>query len=126
MDTASYLTIGAAAFIVGVFLTLFIALAIQRKGKRVHMERMKRRRKIEFSKLVLALILLTYFIGVGVGVWVVFIDFSQLGVVLAFIGTPTAAAIGFYVWKAKAENIIKIKQAHPDEAENTDFTNIHH
>ena len=86
------------------------------------------KRRLEFSKLVLALILTTYFIGVFVGVKVVFIDVSQLGVLLAFIGTPTAAAIGFYVWKAKAENLMKIKREFPGETEGAtvDINNIHH
>lgn len=76
----------------------------------------KERRKIEFSKLILALVLMTYFVGVGVGVKVALIDMTQLGALLAFIGAPTAAAIGFYAWKAKAENIIKIKKNNPEEA----------
>jgi len=62
----------------------------------------------EFSKIVLAAVLLTYFIGVTIGGIVVFRDSMQLQWYLAFIGTPTATAIGWYAWKAKAENIIKL------------------
>lgn len=68
----------------------------------------------------------TYFVGVFIGAKVVLIDFSQLGVWLAFIGTPTVAAIGFYVWKAKAENIIKYKKDNPAETDGipVDLNNI--
>lgn len=76
-------------------------------------------RKIEFSKLVLSAVLLTYFAGFGLGFWAVTIDLSQLGVFLAYVGTPTATVIGFYSWKAKAENVVKIKKANPAETEGT-------
>lgn len=83
-------------------------------------------RKFEFSKLFLSAVLFTYFVGVVIGVWAVLIDISQLGVLLAYIGTPTATAIGFYSWKAKAENVVKIKQAHPEATEGmpVDLNNI--
>ncbi|MBU5438273.1 hypothetical protein KQI42_09650 [Tissierella sp. MSJ-40] len=84
-----------------------------------------KKKKFEFSKTILLLVLSTYFVGVFVGVKIVFIDFSQLGVVLAFIGTPTAAAIAFYCWKAKAENILKIKQENPEiSGSPLDFNDI--
>ena len=83
-------------------------------------------RKFEFSKLILSAVLLTYFAGFGLGVWVVLIDLSQLGVFLAYVGTPTATVIGFYSWKAKAENVVKIKKANPSETEGlpVDLNNI--
>ena len=69
---------------------------------------------------------MTYFAGFGLGFWAVLIDLSQLGVFLAYVGTPTATVIGFYSWKAKAENVVKIKQAHPEETEGmpVDLNNI--
>lgn len=86
----------------------------------------KSRRKFEFSKLVLVAVLFTYFVGFAVAVRVVFIDISQLGVFLAYVGTPTATVIGFYSWKAKAENVVKIKKANPEETEGApvDLNNI--
>ena len=83
-------------------------------------------RKFEFSKLVLSAVLLTYFAGFGLGFWVVTIDPSQLGVLLAYVATPTAVAIGFYSWKAKAENVVKIKKANPAETDGmpVDLNNI--
>lgn len=83
-------------------------------------------RKFEFSKLVLSAVLLTYFAGFGLGVWVVLIDPSQLGVLLAYAGSPAVTAIGFYAWKARAENVVKIKKAYPEETEGlpVDLNNI--
>lgn len=65
--------------------------------------------KIEFSKLVVAAVMATYFIGVSIGAIVVLQKApDQLAPYLTFIGAPTATAIGFYAWKAKAENVIKL------------------
>ena len=66
------------------------------------------------------------FAGFGVGVWAVVLDASQLGVFLAYVGTPTATVIGFYSWKAKAENVVKIKKANPEETEGmpVDLNNV--
>ena len=79
-----------------------------------------------FQKLVLSAVLLTYFAGFVIGVRVVILDPSQLGVFLAYVGTPAATAIGFYSWKAKAENVVKIKQANPTATEGmpVDLNNI--
>ena len=83
-------------------------------------------RKIEFSKLVLSAFLLTYFAGFWLGFWAVMVDLSQLWFFLAYVGTPTATVIGFYSWKAKAENVVKIKKANPSETEGlpVDLNNI--
>ena len=82
------------------------------------------RRKIEFSKLVLSAVL--YFAGFVIGARAVAFDPSQLGVFLAYVGTPAATAIGFYSWKAKAENVVKIKQANQTATEGmpVDLNNI--
>ena len=98
----------------------------RRKNKQDGKQTLKARRKLEFSKIVLVCVLLTYFVGVYIGVKISLIDITQLGVLLAYIGTPTAAAIGFYCWKAKAENIVKIKQENPEETQGipVDLNNI--
>lgn len=103
-----------------------VAIAAHDRRKRPKRRREKnQKQKFEFSKLVLLLVLSTYFVGVFVGIKVVFIDVSQLGAVLAFIGTPTATTIAFYCWKAKAENLIKIKKNHPEVSEvPLDLNNI--
>lgn len=73
-----------------------------------------KKKRFEFSKIILILVIATYFVGVYIGIKTTLLDASQLGVLLAFIGTPTATAIAFYSWKAKAENIVKIKQENPE------------
>lgn len=58
---------------------------------------------------------------------VLLVDNDKQGNV-AYIGTPTAAAIGFYCWKAKAENIVKIKKDNPEETQGIpiDLNSIDH
>lgn len=117
-----------AAFLAGgvVCTAVYTAVLRRRKSKRgEHMLKISRK-KIEFSKLIIALVLLTYFVGVCIGVKISLIDTTQLSALLAYIGTPTATAIGFYCWKAKAENIIKIKRENPEETKGipVDVNNI--
>ncbi len=76
------------------------------------------KRKIEFSKLILAFVIFSYFIGLGFGmiiIWkilgtgdVTYISTSLCGL-FSYIAAPVAVAIGFYSNKAKAENLEKIK-----------------
>jgi uncharacterized membrane protein (DUF485 family) len=127
-----YILIGVAAFIAGVIIAaVFIASAVRINNERQRAARRKgalppavryKRRKIEFSKLILALVLLPYFYAAHIGAKVVLADFSQLAIYLGFIAAPTATAIGFYKWKAKAENTEKIRKY---DHEDTDVNNFH-
>jgi len=76
-----------------------------------------KKKLIEFSKVLICAILLTYFIAVAVGVRVVWDNPTQLGVFVGFVGAATTAAIGFYENKAKGENIIKIQKSYEQEGE---------
>ena len=77
-----------------------------------------KKKKFEFSKLILALVILSYFVGLGFGMYIIFkvlktgevayIATSLCGL-FSFIGAPVAVAIGFYSNKSKAENIEKIR-----------------
>ena len=67
--------------------------------------------KREFSKVVLGAVMLLYFAGAIYGAVIVWQDSSLLGELLAYIGAPTAVAIGFYAYKAKCENVVKISRA---------------
>lgn len=67
--------------------------------------------KHNFTKLIIALVMLTYFSGAGIGIYMVVKEPTLLGELLTYIGVPTSTAIGFYAWKAKAENVIKIRQS---------------
>lgn len=72
-------------------------------------EQKLKRRAVEFSKLILGLVLLTYFVGVIIGAYVVLqLVPDLLGTFLAYIGAPTGVAIAFYSWKARAENMLKL------------------
>lgn len=112
-----------AAGLVGGFAAVLLLSGRRPRRRR---EGKQNRRKTECSKLVLWAVLCTYFAGFGVGVWAVVLDASQLGVFLAYVGTPTATVIGFYSWKAKAENVVKIKKANPEETEGmpVDLNNV--
>lgn len=67
--------------------------------------------KREFSKIILGAVMLLYFAGAIYGGFIVVNEPAALGELLAYIGAPTAVAIGFYAWKARAENVVKITQA---------------
>ncbi len=70
-----------------------------------------KRQKREFSKIILAAVMGVYFIAFGFGIYVVAHNPEMLGELLTFVGAPTAVAIGFYAYKAKCENVVKISRA---------------
>ncbi|MEZ3437625.1 MAG: hypothetical protein K1W18_01935 [Oscillospiraceae bacterium] len=128
-----YIIIALVALVVGGVVAVLILFLIANSGNKKQRKQnttqtLKAPRKLEFSKIVLVLVLLTYFVGVFIGVKISLIDVSQLAALLAYIGTPTAAAIGFYCWKAKAENIVKIKKDNPEETQGIpiDLNSIDH
>lgn len=107
---------------VGGFLLAVILIAVYNMPE---MKRRRKKRKKELeehpekkggtTKVLLFSILSTYYIAFAVGVWVVvFKDVYQLGTLLTFNGGVTAAAVAFYCWKAKAENLLKIKAGNPE------------
>lgn len=71
-----------------------------------------------YTKALVAAVMGTYFFGVIYGAVFCFFAGAYLGEYLAFIGTPTTAAIGFYCWKAKAENMVKFRQEVPREEQS--------
>jgi len=77
----------------------------------------KQKEPLSFTKIMVAAVMITYFIGVIIGGIIVFMNHEQLGVYLTFIGSATATTIVFYCWKAKAENVVKIRQNNPSEAQ---------
>lgn len=72
-------------------------------------------KKPEFSKLVLGAAVVTWLAGAVFGVMIVSEEHGLLGELLAYIGAPAATAYGFYYWKAKAENIVKIPKMFEQE-----------
>lgn len=73
--------------------------------------------KYEFSKIILSLVMLTYFVGLIFGMYIIQkiinINVSYISPILcglfSYIGAPVAVAIGFYSYKAKAENVEKLR-----------------
>ena len=70
------------------------------------------------SHKVLWAVVITYFIGVALGVYAIIKDPTNVGMVLGYIGGVAAVGIGFYSWKAKAENIIKLSKKQLDKLAN--------
>ena len=78
----------------------------------------------EFSKIILCLVMLTYFVGLIFGMAIIFmivksgVSSSYVSTALcglfSYIGAPVAVAIAFYSYKAKAENVEKIKNSVPE------------
>ncbi len=78
----------------------------------------RKEKRFEFSKIILALVMLSYFIGLIFGMIIIlkvintgnvaYISTSLCGL-FSYIGAPVAVAIGFYSNKSKAENIEKIR-----------------
>lgn len=78
----------------------------------------KKKRTFEFSKIILAFVIFSYFVGLGFGMYVIIAmikaaTFIYIATALCglftYIATPVSVALGFYSNKAKAENVEKIK-----------------
>lgn len=113
-----------AGVLFGVLLfCLFVRIAYKRRRGR---KEGKKRERPNFTKAVLVAVLLTYFIGLGIGIKVTLTDFSQFGVLATYIAAPTTTVIALYCWKAKAENMVKIKKGYPEETKDMpiDLNNI--
>ena len=120
-----YVLVFIIGFIMAVALILLCNLPELRRRRRKRKEELQQHpeRKGGTTKVLLLSILLTYYIAFAVGVWVVvFKDVYQLGTLLTFTGGVTAAAVAFYCWKAKAENLLKIQKENPETP--IDFNNI--
>ena len=83
--------------------------------------------KITTTKIIVFSLLIPYYIAFFVGVHIVLVkaEYIYLGELFAFVGAVTAIAVAFYCWKAKAENLEKIKRTNPDlEGTLSDFSNM--
>lgn len=78
----------------------------------------KKPKRREFKKLLVVLVLGSYFVGVVFGIYITFrYDYTQLAPLLTFIGAPTTGAILSYCYVIRTENAIKLKQQYPKETE---------
>ena len=120
-----YLLCGILGTAIG-FLIFYLIYRIAGRKQLPKRESAEKRGKPTFTKAVLLAVLFTYFVGLYIGIRVTFIDYSQFGVLATYIATPTTTVIALYCWKAKAENIIKIKQGYPEETKDVpvDLNNI--
>lgn len=81
----------------------------------------KHERKTEFSK-IMAVIAVTMWITVnlfGMAMVIYTMDSSPLMYVIPSVDAVVAAIIGFYLWKARAENQIKLKRIYGVDMETT-------
>lgn len=91
--------------------------------------------KNTFTKSYMSIIMVIYFIGAVVGTVLVIVASMidiRLGMPVStamyvaygtYIAAPTAIAVGFYAWKSKAENLLKIKNSY-DKASEIDFKEL--
>lgn len=115
-----YLICGILGIAIG-FFVFYLLFRIANKDKLCRKLQDGSKRKLpkpNFTKLVLVAVLFTYFVGLYIGIKVTLIDYSQFGVLATYIATPTTTVIALYCWKAKAENIIKIKKGYPEETKD--------
>lgn len=75
-------------------------------------QNLKRKRKVDTSKLILIVILSYIILLTPIGVWVAIATNNPSPIDDLIIGAFSLAtvAVGFYYWKAKAENLHKYKQ----------------
>ena len=78
------------------------------------------KRKIEFSK-VMAVIAVVMWVIVNIFGMVVFtMDTSPLAYVIPSVDAVVGAVLAFYMWKARAENQIKLKKIYNVEFQDED------
>lgn len=70
--------------------------------------------KREYSKIIETIFMLTYLWGIVIGSYTVVVDPSMLDSLLVYIGGSTTIATSFYFWKARCENLIKLKKENPN------------
>lgn len=74
-------------------------------------------KKFQFSKVVLGAAAVTWIISIAFGWWYVFTRDAGLLEILTCVSSPVAVAYGFYAWKSKAENVIKMSRDIKKEVE---------
>lgn len=98
-------------FFVGTaFLVLAVTVMAMLKGqqKKQGAER-KERQHLEFSKMIMGVMIAMWVLGGFVGFWVVAVkDFTYIEKIQTYVSYPLTAGIAFYSAKAGAENIKKL------------------
>ena len=94
-------------------------LIAENKSLKAKIKELTKKEKVQFSKVILGLILISYFAGLILGGFVVIkillitpeYSVQALISLFSYIGAPTGVAVGFYSWKAKNENTAKIERS---------------
>lgn len=83
----------------------------------------KHEKKREFSKIMAVITVIMWILVnvFGLVMIAVTLDLSPLVYVLSSIDAVVAIVLGFYYWKARTENQIKLKQEYKELAEEPDF-----
>lgn len=81
------------------------------------------KKKKEFSKImaVIAVVMWLLVNFFGMAMMAVTLDLTPMAYVLPSIDAVVAVVLGFYFWKARAENQIKLKQIYKDMAPEPDI-----
>lgn len=68
------------------------------------------RKRIEFSKKIFIGVSIIAISVIAFSMYMVYVtgDLSPLSYLIGAVGVEVGAATGFYFWKAKAENVIKL------------------
>lgn len=79
----------------------------------------KQKRKPEFSKVVAVIGIVMWLIVniFGMAMMVLTYDLTPLAYVIGSVDAVVAVVLGFYYWKAKAENQIKLKKEYGELAD---------
>jgi len=72
-----------------------------------HEVKQRVKRELEFTKMLVAFTAAIFLIAFAVGIIAVLRDGQSLDALLVYAAAPFATAIGFYIWKAKNENLHK-------------------
>lgn len=124
MDTGSAILASACLFLAGI--TILVLDKNRNRSRKYrgdydeYEEVPKKKFRLEFSKIIIAIMLLTYFYGIRIGSDVVKEHPEHLGTFLAFVTAVVGPINLLYLWKAKAENCIKLSH----ETGNTDPVSV--
>lgn len=83
----------------------------------------RKKKKKEFSKIMAVISIVMWLVVniFGMVMIVVTLDSSPMAYILPSIDAVVAVVLGFYFWKARAENQIKLKKVYKDIAPEPDF-----
>ena len=116
------------AFIVGFIACVVIVYTMNTVRRRQTRKKKKSRKdgeKVTTTKIVLLKNLYTYLEAFVLAMYnVICKDTTELSNLLTFVGGATVFAVAFYCWKAKAENLEKIRKSAGLDGTLSDYSNL--